>query len=152
MRRGMHKAYYALCMNDMLLIEEAKQKLKHLTPDEWKALEAIVTRLHEIYGQDLIRVVLFGSKARGDFDDESDLDLLIVVRMKEADYDKHWLRILDNTWEIELKYGIVTTMIIKSLSQYKRMVKHGLLLAKNISTDGIVLWTRQPERLTYDYG
>jgi len=43
----------------------------------------------------LLRVVLFGSKARGDFDDESDLDLLIVVRMLDGRYRQYWSEIAD---------------------------------------------------------
>jgi predicted nucleotidyltransferase len=48
-------------------------KLAHLTENERQALAELVERLHRRHGDDLLRVVLFGSKARGDFDEESDL-------------------------------------------------------------------------------
>jgi len=35
--------------------------------------------LHELYGSDLRSIVLMGSVARGDWDEDSDIDLLIVV-------------------------------------------------------------------------
>ena len=58
--------------------------LWHLTPNERAGLEAFVDCLRCRYGDDLLRVVLFGSKARGDFDDESDIDLLVVVLILET--------------------------------------------------------------------
>ncbi|MCH9019075.1 MAG: nucleotidyltransferase domain-containing protein [Proteobacteria bacterium] len=36
-------------------------------------------RLEEIYGPRLLRLVLFGSQARGDADPDSDIDVLIVL-------------------------------------------------------------------------
>ena len=54
------------------------ERLPHLSDNEWAALDAFVSRLREHYSDQLVRVVLFGSKARGDSDAESDLDVLIV--------------------------------------------------------------------------
>ncbi len=51
----------------------------HLSPVEQKAVAALYHTLRERYG-DLIReVALFGSKARGDDQAASDIDLLVVV-------------------------------------------------------------------------
>jgi len=128
----------------MVLTKGLEKKLSHLTHNERAALDSLVGRLVQVYNRDLLRVVLFGSKARGDFDEESDLDLLIVVRMLDGDYWKHWHQIVDLTWNIELSYGIVTTLVIKDETGYKTMQEHGLLLFRNIQNDGMVLWTTEP--------
>jgi predicted nucleotidyltransferase len=44
---------------------------------------AFVDRLRPRYGGALLPVVLFGSKARWDFDDESDLDVRVAARAKD---------------------------------------------------------------------
>ncbi len=119
----------------------------HLTSNERAALTSLVSRLHQRYRDDLLRVVLFGSKARGDFDDESDLDLLIVVRMVDSDYRRYWNEIVRIAWEIEFAYGIVTSLIIKDETTYATMRQHRLLLYRNIEQDGIELWTMQPNEL-----
>ena len=62
----------------------------HLKPNERAALATLVERLRQRYGDDLLRVVLFGSKARSD-SDESDLDVLVVVRMPDDDHWRHGL-------------------------------------------------------------
>ncbi len=125
----------------MLLIEQAKQTINHLKPNEWAALEEIIAQVHKQYGDDLLRVVLFGSKARGDFDEESDLDLLIVVRMEDEDYWRHWKEIVDMSWKIEFDFDLVFTLIIKDEKDYMRMTNWNLLLNRNINHDGIELWT-----------
>jgi predicted nucleotidyltransferase len=119
-----------------------------LTPDECAGLTTFVERLRQRYGDDLLRVRLFGSKARGDYREESDLDLLVVVRMKDGTYRQHWREIVDISAEIELEYGYVTSLIIKSEPDYVRMCRHQLLLARNIEQDGIDLWMKRPSKLT----
>ena len=124
------------------------ERLSHLTPNELEALESLVNRLGQRYGDDLQRLVLFGSKARGDFDEESDLDVLVVVRMSEGDYWQHWNKIIDLTYDLELKYNVVFSLLIKNEPEYALMRQWNLLINRNIDQDGIGLWTSQPsERL-----
>lgn len=120
------------------------QRLAHLPSHERAALRALVDRLGKRYGDDLRRVVLFGSKARGDSDTESDLDILMVVRMTDRGYRAYWNEIVDMAWDIELAHGVVISLIIKDENGYAKMREQPLLLARNIEQDGIVLWTKQP--------
>lgn len=134
----------------MMLVKDVAQeegldgRLLHLTATERAALTAFVNRLRQCYGDDVLHVTLFGSKARGDSGDESDLDLLVVMRMEDGDYRKYWNEIVDIAWDIELAYDVVTSLVIKDEVGYAKMRDHQLLLARNIERDGIELWTRQP--------
>ncbi len=93
-------------------------------------------------------MVLFGSKARGDFDNESDLDVLVVVRMSAGDYWRYWNEIVGIAWDIELLYGLVTSLVVKNEDDYAKMREHQLLLARNIEQDGVELWTTSPSTPT----
>ena len=116
----------------------------HLTSDEQAGLSLFANRLYQQYELDLLRVVLFGSKVRGDFDSESDLDLLIVVRMTEGDYWQYWNEIVNIAGAIELDYNLVVSLIIKNEQDYLTMCADQPLLARNIQQDGVELWTMQP--------
>jgi predicted nucleotidyltransferase len=122
----------------------AIRNLSSLRPNERAALAAFVERLHARYGDDLQRVVLFGSKARGDFDAESDLDVLVVVRTAPRAYPQCWDEIADIAWQVESDFGVVTSLVIKNADDYALMRNHQLLLARNIEQGGIELWTTAP--------
>ena len=135
-------------MPQMVSGEILAQCLSHLTSNERAGLAAFINRLHQAYGTNLLRVILFGSKARGDFDDQSDLDVLVVVRMSGDDYWQHWRRIVDMAWEVELAYSLVISSIIKHAHDYTKMCEHQSLLARNVERDGIVLWMMPPNAFT----
>ncbi len=115
-------------------------KLAHLTENERQALAELVERLYRRYGDDLLRVALFGSKARGDYDEESDLDVFIVARISDADYLKHRREILHWTVDLMLDYGPVISPLIYDEAAYAQLRKWNLLLHREIEQDGISLW------------
>ena len=55
-----------------------------LTPGERKAIRAFSRRLRDTLGPRLVSVLLFGSKARGDYSAASDIDIYVLVRNKRA--------------------------------------------------------------------
>ena len=65
---------------DMERLQEAFESLPFLKPVVKDTLREFVRRLKEAEGANLLRVVLFGSMARGDFDEESDTDVFVLLR------------------------------------------------------------------------
>ena len=116
------------------------ERLAHLTPSERAALVELIERLRQRYGDDLLRVVLFGSKARGDFDEESDLDVLIVARIPDTEYLQRRREILKWTVDLMLEYGPVVSPLIYDEAAYDQLRRWNTLLNQNIDQDGIVLW------------
>jgi predicted nucleotidyltransferase len=129
----------------MAILDRQQQLDARLTPDERAGLAAFVDRLRQRYGDDLLRVRLFGSKARGDSHEESDFDLLIVLRIGPGDYRRRWNELVDLAWDIQLAHGIIISFILKDGANYARMQRDGLLLARNIEQDGVDLWTTQQQ-------
>ncbi len=128
-----------------VMAKDKMTRLQHLTENERAALEDFVARLRQCYGDDVLRVVLFGSKARGDFDEESDLDVLIVIRFPDEGYWQHWKQIVDIAWEAEFEHSVVMSTIVRTPAVYDQMQRDRLLLYRNIERDGVALWTLQPD-------
>ena len=55
-----------------------------LKPNERKAINAFSRRLKKVLGKQLVSVLLFGSKARGDSRRESDIDVFVLVKTKSS--------------------------------------------------------------------
>lgn len=79
---------------------------------------AVAADLRELYRERLREVLIFGSRARGDHTDESDLDLLVVL---EDPVDKwHEQDAMDDLlWRHTLDSGIVVTTVVIGLARWR---------------------------------
>ena len=82
-------------------------------------------------------VILYGSRARGDAEEYSDYDILVVVN-GQADMvleDK----IRDNMFPIELETYKVLTFFVYNKQQWNTPLYRAMPLHKNIDRDGVIL-------------
>ncbi|MHB1335378.1 MAG: nucleotidyltransferase domain-containing protein, partial [Candidatus Humimicrobiaceae bacterium] len=82
-----------------------QQNLKriNLKDNERKALQELKERLLKKYPE--VEIILYGSKARGDSDEESDIDLLILV--ESLINTKLEEEIFHISYQIELKFEVI---------------------------------------------
>ena len=106
-----------------------------MTVQTQQILEELKTRLTELYGDRLERLVLYGSQARGDAGPDSDIDVLVVLRGEGELKGEHERRI-DAMVEWNLKYGILVSPLPVT-SEYYRTRNSPLLI--NIRREGIPL-------------
>lgn len=67
-----------------------------LTPLERRVLNRFLTLLERAYGEDLVSVWLFGSRARGEEPaPDSDVDVLVVIRRATLDDHFRSVRLMD---------------------------------------------------------
>jgi len=96
-------------------------------------LEEFKEEIGKLYGTRLKEVILYGSWARGDATDESDIDLLIVLEGKivpGAEID----RMIDIITEINLKYDVLLSVYPISEQDYS-VINSPLLI--NVRKEGI---------------
>jgi len=125
-----------------------ERRLSHLASNERSALLALVSHLRRRYGDDLLWVVLFGSKARGDSNKESDIDILTVVRIPEGDYWQYRKQISAIASELDLEYDVVLSTLLMDEPEFAEMRRANLLLNRSIQQDGIELWIYKPNAPT----
>lgn len=78
---------------------------------------SVVADLRELYGDRLQQVMLFGSYARGDADEESDLDLLVVLDQMESPFDEID-RMSPILWSHTLEQGITVSGTPVTLARF----------------------------------
>lgn len=99
-------------------------------------LDEVKKYLEKIYGDKLKGIILYGSYARGDFTDGSDIDLIILLEDMEepvAEREKYFNKI----WELDLKYDTVISIIPFKEKDY-RLRKLPVIL--NAKREGVFLW------------
>ncbi|MDE5088224.1 MAG: nucleotidyltransferase domain-containing protein [Trichodesmium sp. St16_bin2-tuft] len=89
--------------------------------------------LENLYGQQLDRLILFGSQARGDARPDSDIDLLIVLK-NSFDYSQESDRISYLIADICLEYTVVISCVFATLQKYQ---EYDGGLFRNIRQEGI---------------
>ena len=109
--------------------------ITHLTPNESTA----VRRLKEILTRDfgLVKLVLYGSKARGDSHRESDIDVLLVLRDEFDWRTKH--AVYDVCFDINLEYDVLLQPIIYSQARYDDPVIRATPLCQNVLEEGVAV-------------
>ena len=116
-------------------------RLRHLNSREKAAISEFVARLREKYADEVMLVVLFGSKVRGDFDEESDLDVLVVVQNGDWRFrDEVALAAFDPM----LEHDVIIMPLVIDLEHYQWLQRYRVPLYRNIQAEGVELWTRTP--------
>lgn len=112
-----------------------KEENKILNKKELDALSKLKNELLKNFsGAELI---LFGSKARGDFTDFSDLDVLILIDRK-VDYEIKD-KIIEIAYDIELENDIVFGLIIENKKSWRSPRYKVMPLYKNVEREGAVI-------------
>lgn len=118
--------------------------LKYLTLRERRALAEYLTQLREQFDDQVQHVILYGSKVRGDFDAESDIDLFVVLKDENPE-KQHALTRLGV--EIDLKYDVLLGDFVVTQKRYERMAQIQEPLHQDLMSEGVDLWMRTPKSL-----
>jgi len=70
------------------------------------------------YGNRLAKIILFGSYARGEAHDDSDIDLLVVLNVMELKTRHERKSTSEWVWQLFLKYLIDVSVIPTSMYKY----------------------------------
>lgn len=104
---------------------------------EKEAIERATKRLGDVLGDNLITVIAFGSRVRGDFTGESDFDILVVV--KERDFNT--IDIVNDVFgEEEEKTGIPFSAVIKTHDAYEKERIYNTTFYRNLKKEGVTFY------------
>ncbi len=123
--------------------------LRHLTSREKAALSEFVARLREKYADEVMLVTLFGSKVRGDFDEESDLDVLVVVG--GDDRWPYWRAITDLTSDLLLDYEVNISALVFDEEHYRWLMEHRSPIYNNTTREGVPIWMKKRTESSLKY-
>jgi predicted nucleotidyltransferase len=94
-------------------------QLGNMPTDIEAIVHEAVTALRELYGGRLHEVLLYGSYARGEAHEESDIDLLVVLAEMDSPYAEiEYMG--DAMWDLTEQYGVVVSVQPVSADRFSR--------------------------------
>ena len=116
------------------------QELRMQLPAELKSrLNEYVLGLQNIYSHDLERVILYGSYARGDFSDDSDIDIMILLHLSDMEIKKYRHQLSELTYDFNTNYQIDIKPIAKNQDDFMKWADVYPFYA-NVKREGVELY------------
>ena len=101
-------------------------------------IQEFVKAIQKLLGIRLKKVILYGSYARGDYNKQSDVDIMILTDLSFEEIENYRDKISDIAYDIELKTGIILSPVIKNIEKYNSKVNY-IPFYKNVEKEGVVL-------------
>lgn len=93
----------------------------------------------KLMGKDLIKVILYGSCARGDYAKDSDIDIALLTSCDRMEVKKYSEDIAVISTKLALKYFTVVNFVCLPYDEFIKK-KSWYLYFRNIETEGEVLY------------
>ncbi|MBD5463016.1 MAG: nucleotidyltransferase domain-containing protein [Lachnospiraceae bacterium] len=88
-----------------------------------------------VYGDNIVAIYLYGSYARGNYDEESDVDIAAIIRGNRIDLQRKLKQIWDVSADIGLKNDVIVSPTVIPFDEYEEY-KHTLPYYMNIQKEG----------------
>lgn len=94
--------------------------------------------MERIFGDSLVRVILYGSYARGDFNNDSDVDIMILADIGPEKISEYADKVYDISYDFEMDYGLEFNPCVQSVQTFDYW-KEVYPFFNNIDKEGIAV-------------
>lgn len=95
-------------------------------------------QVKKVLGDKLTKVILYGSYARGDYRENSDIDIMVLTTLTDDEIGKIETGIFDFAFDFLMDYGVDISVIIKNEEHFNYWLG-ALPFYDNVQREGVVL-------------
>ena len=95
-------------------------------------------KVRKILGKNLKQVILYGSYARGDYTEDSDIDIMVLTTLTDKEIEQIETEIYDLAFDFLMDYGVDINVVIKNEKQFNYWLG-ALPFYDNVQKEGVVL-------------
>jgi len=96
-----------------------------------------VEQINKIFADKLKKIILYGSYARGDYNEFSDIDVMILVDMPDEEIKRKRSDVIDIKCELDNKYDVFLSSVVKDINHFNKWVSI-LPFYQNVKNEGVV--------------
>lgn len=101
-------------------------------------LKKIAETYRLVYGDNLVKVMMYGSYARGDYDDYSDVDIAAIVKGERQELQTALKEVWDISADLELEYETIVSPTVIPFDEYEEY-RNDIPYYMNIDKEGVVV-------------
>ena len=95
-------------------------------------------QVKDILGDKLTKIILYGSYARGDYRDNSDIDIMILTTLTDEEIAKAEKAVFNIAFDFQMEYDADINVIVKNEEHFNYWLG-ALPFYDNVQREGIVL-------------
>ena len=118
------------------------------TLNDTEMFDDIVNGILSVMGDDVLKIILYGSVARGDNTWESDVDIAVITSRRYT-LDETLKTLADTEISLMYKYGVAVQIVTIEQNRFDEWL-FDLPFYYNIDEEGILLWTKENGRICLD--
>jgi len=100
--------------------------------------DRVVQEVKDNFGEKLDKVILYGSYARGDNVDESDIDIMALVDMSSEDANRFDMQMTRFTDRLGMEYDLIVSLLVKDCETFYKFLPADPFY-QNVMRDGVML-------------
>ena len=97
-------------------------------------------KVNNILSDRIDKIILYGSYARGDYNKDSDIDIMILTDLSDDEIAEYRIKIYDIAYDIEYEndFDICISPLLKNTNNFKYWIE-ALPFYQNVKKEGIIL-------------
>lgn len=103
-------------------------------------IQEFVDGVNKILGERVKKIILYGSYARGDYKEGSDIDIMILTDLTDSEIIEYREKIWSYAYDIEFdnKFDITLSPIVKNIDKFNYWLE-ALPFYMNVQKEGVIL-------------
>ena len=105
-----------------------------------KAIQEFIAEVNKSLGNRIRKIILYGSYARGEYEENSDIDIMVLTDLSDEEIIKYRDKILDIAFDIEVdnNFDIMLSPLLKNIDKFNYWLEV-LPFYMNVQREGVVL-------------
>ena len=103
-------------------------------------IQEFTSKINELLGNRIKKIILYGSYSRGDFNNSSDIDIMILTDLTDEEIIEYRDKISDIAFDIEFdnEFDIMLSPLVKNIDKFNYWLQ-ALPFYMNVQREGVVL-------------